>query len=312
MKITVDEILDFLKDNSINYKMNQILDNKEFIIASIFEIISNGFYYFVGEELPKTVKDSLILTNKDVKNNMNNNYILKIDAEPQMVYYKLMNSMFAEKSNGVIKESVIIHPEAKIGKNVQIDDYCIIKKCIIEDNVIIKSHCVIEDNTVIKKNTIIENFSNIGARGMAWVWDGDKEDEKIILPQLGGVIIEENCILGANSIIVRGSLNENTIIGKGTIMAPGCKIGHGTKIGKLVHFANNIATGGNTIIGDYSFIGSGAITRPKVKLHNHTIVGAGAVVVKNTTQQHQTLAGVPAKIIKSKNNPSGIPKLKNI
>lgn len=134
--------------------------------------------------------------------------------------------------------------------------------------------------------------------------------KKILQPQLGGVDIYENCFIGAGTIIVRGSLNENTRIGRNSLLAPGGRIGHGTQIGDFVHFANNVVTGGNTIIGDYSFVGSAAVFRPKIVIHPKTIVGAGSVVVKNTTKEGKTLLGIPAKEINTKVNPSGMPKPK--
>ena len=307
MYINKEQILTFLNRNHIRYTINgKMVDN--YVVASMFNPIQNGFYFFNHTDIPAGIKKSLILTNNEELLS-DQNTILLIDKDPQRIFYQIIENYFKDKSNGIIKKTAIIHPEAQIGKNVQIDDYCIIGKCKIGDHTIIKSHCSIENNSIIGDSCIIENQSIIGARGMAWVWD-EKQEHKIVLPQIGGVIIEDNVILGANTIVVRGSLNENTSIGKNTIIAPGCRIGHGTKIGNFVHFANNIATGGNTVIGDYSFIGSSATFRPKVKLHPNTIVAAGAVVVKNTSRPGRTLMGVPASEFETKQQPSGMPKPK--
>ena len=308
MKIRLKDILDFLEKNNIPFEITG-KPYDTYRIASMFQPVEKGFYFFVAQEIPAGIKDSLILTNNNIEPG-DNNVLLKIEKDPQMVYYSILSSLFEEKSTGVIQPTARIHPQAVIGDNVQIDDYCIIGKVQIEDNSIIKSHCVIEDNTYIGKNTLIENHSHIGARGMAWVWN-EEGDKKIILPQLGGVHIENNCILGSNSIVVRGSLNEDTFIGAHSILAPGCRLGHGTRIGRYVHFANNVITGGNAGIGDYSFVGSSAVFRPKVKLHDNTVVGSGAVVVKNTTRPGMTLIGVPAKEMPTKENPAGMPKPKN-
>jgi len=307
--IKFNEILNYFNKNNIKFDIIGETKDK-YQIASIFDPIKNGFYYFVGNDIPINVIDSLILINKHSSINDKNCYI-KIDFEPQEVYYKLLNFLYSEKTSGIIQKTAIIHPEVKIGKNVQIGHYSIINKCIIEDNVIIKNNCIIENNSIIGESSVIENHSNIGARGMAWVWEtNNKHTNKIILPQLGGVHIGKNCILGSGSIVVRGSLNENTTIGNNTILAPGCRIGHGTTIGKFVHLANNVVTGGNVRIGDFSFIGSSVSFRPKVKIHNNTIIGTGSVVIKNTPEPNTTLIGIPAKKIISKGNPSGMPKPK--
>jgi len=310
-KILSKDIISFLEKESIPFECNQQLQN-EYTIASLFMPIEYGFYFYLGDEVPDTISNSIVLLRKRKENILSNNNvgIYLSEADPQRVFYRLLTSFYGTRSNGIISKTAIIHPEAKIGKNVQIDHFTVVDKAVIEDNVIIRSHCYIHDNSIIRQNVEIEPHSVIGAQGVAWIWD-EKEIEKIVQPQLGGVEIEPNCFLGSNTIIVRGSLNENSKIGKNTLLAPGCRIGHGTQIGENVHFANNIITGGNTKIGNYCFVGSAAVFRPKVKIHEKTIIGAGAVIVKNTTKAGVTLIGVPAEEKETKEHPSGMPKPKS-
>jgi UDP-3-O-[3-hydroxymyristoyl] glucosamine N-acyltransferase len=309
-KILAKEIISFLEKESIQYLCNQGLLN-EYTIASLFMPVEKGFYFFVGDELPDTVSKSVILLNHSNNNTLKNDNvgIYLIDSDPQQVFYRLLSSLYKSLSNGIISDAAIIHPEAKIGKNVQIDHFVVVDKAMIEDNVIIRSHSYIHNNSIIRKDVTIENHSVIGAQGVAWIWD-EQGTKKIVQPQLGGVEIGPNCYLGAGTILVRGSLNENSKIGKNTLLAPGCRIGHGTQIGEYVHFANNVITGGNTIIESYCFVGSSAVFRPKVKIHAYTIVGAGAVVVKNTKENGKTLIGIPAVEKETKEHPSGMPKPK--
>lgn len=311
MEISSKLIKSTLKKLEIDYKWRNYEDNT-YIIASLFSPISFGFYFYSGKDNFKLkTKNSLILSNIEPSDNQNNNqFIILEDKDPQQVFYLVLNFLFDKVSTGVVASTSIISSNSYIGKNVQIDDFCIIEENVkIEDNVIIGSHSKIHANTLIKKGAKIESACIIGTQGVAWIWNSN-QTEKIIQPQLGGVIIGENSFIGAGNLIVRGSLNENTQIGKNTLIAPGGRIGHGTRIGNFVHIANNIVTGGNTMIGDYSFIGSAAVFRPKVSIHAKTIVGAGSVVVKNTSGEGFTLIGVPAKQIETKVNPSGMPKPK--
>lgn len=309
-KILSVDIFNFLNEASIRYECNVPL-REEYIIASLFMPVKQGFYFLVGNELPQAIADSVILLHHSNRNPLTNNNIgiYLFDSSPQQVFYRLLSSLYKTQSTGVIASTAVIHPEAIIGKNVQIDHFVVIDRAIIEDHVIIRSHSYIHSNSVIRNECVIENHSVIGAQGVAWIWD-EQGCEKIVQPQLGGVDVGPNCFLGAGTILVRGSLNENTKIGKSTFLAPGCRIGHGTQIGEYVHFANNITTGGNTKIGDYCFVGSAAVFRPRINIHSHTIVGAGAVVVKHTTTSGKTLMGVPAVEVVSKAHSSGMPQLK--
>ena len=310
-KINPQSLFDFLSSEGYQYHLepNTLSLRDTYGIASLFSPVENGLYFFVGEKLPSEIKHSLILVNQIPEQADVSNIFIQLNEDVQLVYYKFLNHVFPQVSNGIIASTAIIHPDAKIGKNVEIGHFSIIEDCVIGDNVKIGSHCKIHSNTKIGKQTTIEDFSDIGTRGIAWVWD-EQTGVKIVQPQIGGVEIGKNCILGSNTIIVRGSLNENTKVGNHTYFAPGCRIGHGTIIGNYTHLANNVITGGNTKIGNECFIGSGVSFRPKAKIHNNTIVGTGSVVIKNTKKEHTTIVGIPAKEIETKNNPSGIPKLK--
>ncbi len=309
--ISSKDILTFLNDKEILFECDHELEDN-YILASIFIPVEKGFYFFVGDKVPSNISNSVLLLNKDNYEILSNNNIgiYLLNEDPQRVFYRFLISLFRTEANGIIASTAIIHPEATIGKNVQIDHFTVVEKATIKDNVIIKSHCYIHDNSSISENVTIENHSIIGSQGVAWIWNKD-ETEKIVQTQIGGVEIGKNSFLGANTIVVRGSLNENTIIGNNTLLAPGCRLGHGTQIGDYVHFANNVVTGGNVKIEDYTFVGSGAIFRPKVKVDERTIVGSGAVIVKNTTEAGKTLVGIPAKEKKTKAHPSGMPKPKS-
>lgn len=286
----------------------------EYHVASLFSAIDKGFYFLTeSNSFDLEIKNSLIIIHDKLLTGLetHNNQIINLhESDPQQVYYLILNILYGRKSSGVIAKTSVISPRAKLGENVEIDHFCVIEdNVIIEDGVKIGSHTRIQENSIIKKDTTIESGCIIGTQGVAWIWDTYQE-QKIVQPQLGGVYIAENCFIGAGTIIVRGSLNENTRIGRNSLLAPGGRIGHGTQIGNSVHFANNVITGGNTIIGDYSFIGSGAVFRPRVVLHPKTIIGAGSVVVKNTSMEGLTLMGVPAKESKTKVSPSGMPRPK--
>lgn len=306
--ISVKQILDYLNKEGIEYELKESgFPKEEYLVASLFAPEDGGFYFFTGDEFKFSIENSLILCSREL--NSNNSELIVKDQDIQLLFYRMLNQFFRESSTGKISPMAEIHPQAKLGKNVQIDAFTVIGDCEIGDDVVIGSHCKIYDDVSIGEKTIIESGSVIGTRGIAWAWNED-QTEKVLQPQLGGVKIGKGCVLSAQTVIVRGSLNEDTLIGNYTYLAPGCRLGHGTIIGDYVHMANSIATGGNTRIGNYSFIGSGAVFRPKVKLDENTIVGAGSVVVKNTSQSGMTLMGVPAKETETKNELSGMPKPK--
>jgi len=209
-------------------------------------------------------------------------------SDPQLHFYKLShkarNNFIFSDGGYEIGNDCEIHKSAVIGLGVKIGD-----------NVTIGPNSVIYSNTEIGDNVEIGANCTIGTEGMMWVWDGDV---KVFLKQLGGVKIGNNCIIGSNSSIVRGSANELTILEDGVNMAPGCCIGHGTFIGKQTHLANNVSTGGSSYISEYCFIGSSAVVSPGVVIGSTDVtLGSGGVMAKST-EESGVYVGIPAKLLK--------------
>jgi len=306
-KIKLETLISTLEQESISFEIIKN-DNWEesYTFASIKNIIQNGIYFFENTALIKdyNIQNSILIVSEVIKTNNN----LIVVTNPQLVHY-LLNSKINKTILFGISNSAKISSEAVLGKNIYIGENSVIGKCIIEDNVVIKHNVVIEDNVIIKQNTFIDNNSSIGAGGIAWIWDSN--GNRIIQPQIGGVLIEKDCILGTDITIVRGSLSESTFIGEGTVIAHGTKIGHGAIINKYVHIANNVSIAGNATIGERCFLGSASVISSNIKVQDNCIIGAGAVVAKNVDENFVTLAGVPAKIIKKDNyieKPNGVPK----
>ena len=264
--------------------------------------------YYVGDN-PEDVKH-LVNCTLFCKPNFNPilNQVNLIKSEnPQLEFYKLSSKYkknYLEESELEFIDGYYLHKDAVIGKNVSIGKGCVIGKCTISDNVIIHPNVVVYAETDIKSDVLIQANSVIGAEGVMWVWN---DEERVYLHQLGGVTIQKNCKIGSNVTIVRGSANENTIIGEGTCMAHGTLIGHGCVIGKNNHFANNVSLGGGVKICDNCFFGSGVVLSAGCIIQNIILVGSGGVL-NGTIEKSGVYVGVPAKWKKEyQGKMSGVP-----
>jgi UDP-3-O-[3-hydroxymyristoyl] glucosamine N-acyltransferase len=303
--------MEFLEQTRIPFSVSGIGVPGETIVfkpASIHNKILHGIYFFTGDQnLDLTgISQSIVFASHEPESESGN--IIIIVSNPQLTHYKLAQIGEIKPQPGIHPTAIIDH-EAVISPLAHIGPYCVIGKCTIEDNAVLMNTITVNDNCIIRKNTVIESHTVIGARGMAWIWDD--QGERVMQAQSGGVIIEEECMLGTGITIVRGSLSENTIIGKGTVMAHGTRIGHGCLIGNHTHFANNVSLAGNVRTGERVFLGSGSVLSSNVFIGEGCIVGAGAVVHKSMPEPYCTIAGVPAIIIKRNNfesKPKGAPK----
>ncbi|MFY8108950.1 MAG: DapH/DapD/GlmU-related protein [Bacteroidia bacterium] len=302
-------VLDIIKSKESDcLVLGNLHENIDLKLASLKNIIENGIYYLLTSSIENIseIKDSLIITDQNNDQLVTNNCLV-IVKNPQLTFYKLCHFFKPLKGSGIHPTAILTN--VTLGKNVSIGPYCVLDSCTIGDNCLIHSHVVINNSVIIGNDVEIQSQTTIGADGVAWIWDTD--GTRIVQPQFGGVIIEDNCFLGTDITIVRGSLSESTRIGKGTLIAHGTKIGHGCKIHPEVHFANNVSLAGNAEIEERVFLGSACVISSNVKVRKGCIIGAGAVVNKTIDCEYATIAGVPAKIILMNNfesKPNGAPK----
>jgi len=313
MKISLNQILTYLETNSIEHVVKGEIDTKDdFALASLKNIVPFGVYYLEKEyiDFSQKLNQSIIITNSKEENVLLKNNLYIFVDNPQIIFYHLSRLVLPAPKVG-IHPTAIINENAIIGSECYIGHYSVIGEATIGNNCFIDSHVIIGDNVSIGNNVRIEPNSYISANGVAWIWDD--EGNRVIQPQYGGVIIEDNCFIGSDVTIVKGSVNEYTKIGKGTLIAHGSKIGHGSQLAENCHLANNVSLAGNSQVGARTFLGSACVLSSHVKISEDSIVGAGAVVTKSFNEKEIILGGVPAKILKKiegNKKLNGIPKRK--
>lgn len=202
----------------------------------------------------------------------------------------ISNSSYISKSC-YIGNFVTIEEGAKILDDVIIEDGCYIgKNSIIEKNTRLYPRVVIRENVKIGKNCIIHSGSVIGSDGFGYINIGEKH---IKIPQVGGVIIEDDVEIGSNVSIDRATL-ENTIIGQGTKIDNLVHIAHNVKIGKNCLILAGAAIAGSTIVEDNCIIGGQA------GIADHLRIGKGAIVMSKSgvignIKSGEVVFGYPAR-----------------
>jgi UDP-3-O-[3-hydroxymyristoyl] glucosamine N-acyltransferase len=199
-----------------------------------------------------------------------------------------------------IQENVSISKGTSIDSNTHIaHDVVIGENCRIGSNVSILSKVTLGNNVIIHPGTVI------GGDGFGYYWDGEQQKK---VPQLGGVIIEDNVEIGCNVCIDRATFGMT-------------RIGQGTKIDNLVQIAHNNNIGAHCII--VSHVGlSGSVTLGKrvtlagqVGIADHITMGDGSTAAARTgiskdVQPNQVVWGAPNRPIKQvMRELASIPKL---
>jgi UDP-3-O-[3-hydroxymyristoyl] glucosamine N-acyltransferase len=156
----------------------------------------------------------------------------------------------------------ILHSHVAIGRHAEIGEDCILHTRVsVRERVRVGSRVVVQDGAVI------------GSDGFGFARRLDGSHHKI--PQIGGVVIEDDVEIGANSAIDRPAVGE-TRIGAGTKIDNLVQVAHGVTIGQNVLLAAQVGIAGSTTIEDSVTLAG------QVGVAGHLTVGKGAVATAQT------------------------------
>ncbi|BCB95148.1 UDP-3-O-acylglucosamine N-acyltransferase [Dissulfurispira thermophila] len=156
-----------------------------------------------------------------------------------------------------IGRGTVIYPNVFIGENTSIGE-----NCLIYPNVTIREGVFIGNRVIIQAGAVI------GSDGFGYVLEEGVHQK---IPQIGGVIIEDDVEIGSNVTIDRATTG-NTIIGKGTKIDNLVQIGHNVTVGKNVILVAQVGIAGSSIIGD------GVVLGGQVGVADHTTIEAGTMI----------------------------------
>ena len=146
-----------------------------------------------------------------------------------------------------IHETAIIHPNAVLGKNVEIGPYAVIdEEVVIGDNCKIGAHAVIHKYTTVGKNCKFFPGCSIGADPQ----DLKFEDEKT------STVIGDGCVFRECTTVNRATGEGNkTIIGNNILMMAYTHVAHNCIVGNNVIMSNVATLAGHVIVEDRAVIG---------------------------------------------------------
>ena len=302
---TFPDVKAALDEMRVTFKVSGEVPVGAFGFASLRGPESSGIFFVEDPALdPDLIESGVVFTRMSLNRA---GVVSIIVAHPQAVFYRLMQHLLSGRGPGEVHTTAIVDPEAVIHSSAVVGPFCVIEKATIGPRVRLGPHVVVFEGCDLEEDSVVDAHSAIGATGVAWVWDPDT-GKRVCQPQTGGVRIRSGCFVGNNVGISRGSVNEVTEIGVGTVIAQGTKIGHGCRVGAHAHLANNVSLGGNVDLGARVFLGSGSVVRPRISIADDTVIAAGAVVVQDILRAGSLWMGVPAAEATERGSLSGVPK----
>ncbi len=175
-----------------------------------------------------------------------------------------------EFATGGIHPTAIIHSTAKIANSATIGPFCVVEAhASIGENSVLTSHVFIGAYCEIGARCLLASHISIGTDGFGFFTDKKNIHHKIA--QVGRVVIEDDCELGAFCAVDRATLTET-------------RIGRGCKIDNYSHFGHNVTIGENGImaasfkVAGSSHIGKNLLAGGAVDITGHIRVADNVVL----------------------------------
>lgn len=165
----------------------------------------------------------------------------------------------------------IVHAHVTIGRDASIGDDCVIHARVsIRERVSLGNRVVIQDGAVI------------GSDGFGFARAGDGTHVKI--PQVGGVVLEDDVEVGANTTIDRPAVGETRICA-GTKIDNLVQVAHGVTLGRNVLLAAQVGIAGSTVLEDSVTLAG------QVGVAGHLTIGKGSIATAQTGIPNSVPAG---------------------
>jgi UDP-3-O-[3-hydroxymyristoyl] glucosamine N-acyltransferase len=271
--------------------------------AEEVSFFSNHLY---RKELSKTQAAAVILAEKDKSHCP---VPVLVIENPYLGYARAALFFVPEEPHiSYIHERAWVSPLADVGERVFIGAQTIVDESVIlGDDVFIGHGCVIEkgvkignftrlnanvticSGTEIGQRVLIHSGAVIGSDGFGLANDNGIW---VKVPQLGGVRIEDDVEIGANTTVDKGAL-ENTVIGKGSKLDNQIQIAHNVQIGENTVIAGCVGIAGSTKIGNFCMIGGGVGIVGHIEIADHVQITGGSIVLQSIKKSGTYSSGTP-------------------
>lgn len=213
-----------------------------------------------------------------------------------------------EPASPGIHPSAVIAADAVIDASARISAYCVIGArsriaagaelgpgCVIGNDCDIGAHArlvarvTLVARVKIGSRVLIHPGAVLGADGFGLAFD---QGAWLKVPQLGGVVVGDDCEIGANTTIDRGALGD-TVLEDDVRLDNQIQIGHNVRIGAHTAIAGCAAIAGSTRIGRHCLIAGGAGIIGHLEIADRVTVGAMSLVTHHLREPGEYVSGTP-------------------
>jgi UDP-3-O-[3-hydroxymyristoyl] glucosamine N-acyltransferase len=172
---------------------------------------------------------------------------------------------------------VTLYPGVFIG-----DDSVIGDDALLYPNVVVREGCRLGARVIVHSGTVI------GSDGFGYVQYEGRHQK---IPQLGGVVIEDDVELGANVAVDRATFGD-TVIKRGTKIDNLVQIAHNVVVGEHNILVAQVGIAGSTTLGRYVMVGGQAGLADHLQIGDQVMIAAKSGVTRSL-EPNQIVSGAP-------------------
>jgi UDP-3-O-[3-hydroxymyristoyl] glucosamine N-acyltransferase len=185
---------------------------------------------------------------------------------------------------------VSIGARSRIGKGALIGPGCVIgEDCVVGPDSELVARVTLVTRVRLGQRVTVHPGAVLGAAGFGLAMEAGKW---LNVPQLGGVLIGDDCEIGANTTIDRGAI-EDTVLEEDVRLDNQIQIGHNVFIGAHTAMAGCAAVAGSARIGRYCLIGGAAGVLGHLEICDKVTVTAMSLVTHSIREPGEYSSGTP-------------------
>ena len=205
-------------------------------------------------------------------------------------------------ASAAIDASATVDPGAQVGAFVSIGARSVVENgvvlgpgCVVGEDCVVGADCELGARVVLVRRVrlgrrvLVHPGAVLGADGFGLAMDAGRWMK---VPQLGGVVVGDDCEIGANTTIDRGALDD-TVLEEDVRLDNQIQIGHNVHIGAHTAMAGCSAVAGSARIGRYCLVGGGAGVLGHLELCDRVIVTAMSLVTHSIREPGEYSSGTP-------------------
>ena len=183
-----------------------------------------------------------------------------------------------------------IGARARIGAGAIVGPGCVVgEDCVVGAGSRLVARVTLVRRVRLGERVLIHPGAVLGADGFGLAMDAGRW---IKVPQQGGVVVGDDCEIGANTTIDRGAI-EDTVLGEDVRLDNQIQIAHNVRIGAHTAMAGCVAVAGSTTIGRYCLIGGAAGIVGHITICDRVTITAMALVTASIDAPGEYSSGTP-------------------